>query len=288
MMSGHAYNHTLQAHLASILLSQSSITQLCEIYEDGLHGERCMADAVQDPRVVTLDQPFIQKVLGEYESPALDPLSLYFPTGSTFHPARIHRRLIPTSGDHQKETAFISCKWRHSICKSVHLKLCTLQDRHRQGWIPFLHRGRLLYHPMQRHALGCVWSDMTTEQVSGRLTWECRITKNTLAKWVCVSLYCTPTEEPIGSQAEFSEQYCGACHHNDLRPAQQTDLGQVMWSTEAHLLLYGHYHGDLISLYSGITGDSSVNWQNVEDVGQQLQQPVVEKSFAASKNEEKG
>ena len=120
--------------------------------------------------------------------------------------------------------------------------------------------------------------------------WECGITKNTLAKWVCVSLYspCTPTKEPNGSQAESSEQYCGACHHNDLRPAQQTDLGQVMWSTEAHLLLYGHYHGDLISLYSGITGDSSVNWQNTEEVGQQLQQPVVEKSFAASKNEEKG
>ena len=61
MISGHAYNHTLQAHLASILLSQSSITQLCEIYEDGLNGERCVADAVQDPGVVTLDQQFMQK-----------------------------------------------------------------------------------------------------------------------------------------------------------------------------------------------------------------------------------
>ena len=53
MMSGHAYNHTLQTHfltqraLSSILLSQSSIAQLYKIYEDGLHGERCMADVVQ-------------------------------------------------------------------------------------------------------------------------------------------------------------------------------------------------------------------------------------------------
>ena len=61
MMSGHAYNHTLQAHLASILLSQNSITQLSEIYEDGLHGEICMADAVQAPGVVTLDQQFMKK-----------------------------------------------------------------------------------------------------------------------------------------------------------------------------------------------------------------------------------
>ena len=59
MMSGRAYNHTLQAHLASILLSQSSITQLCEIYEDGLHGEIYMTDAVQAPGVVTLDQQFM-------------------------------------------------------------------------------------------------------------------------------------------------------------------------------------------------------------------------------------
>ena len=87
--------------------------------------------------------------------------------------------------------------------------------------------------------LGGVWSDMTTEQVSVRLTRECRITENTLAKWVCVSLYtpCTPTEEPNGSQAESSEQYCEACHHKDLRPTQHTDLGRFMWSSEAHLLL---------------------------------------------------
>ena len=128
---------------------------------------------------------------------------------------------------------------------------------------------------------GGVWSDMTTEQVSGRLTWECKITENTLPKWVCVSLYtpCIPTEEPNGSQAESSEKYCEACHHKDLRPAQQADLWQFMWSIEAHLLLYGHHHGDLVSLSSGITGDSSVNWQNAEDVGQQLQQQVVRKKF---------
>ena len=67
MMSGHAYDPTLQAHsqtqqaLAASILSQSSITQFCKIYEDGLYGEICMADAVQDPGVVTLDQQFMQK-----------------------------------------------------------------------------------------------------------------------------------------------------------------------------------------------------------------------------------
>ena len=67
MILGHAYNHTLRVHfltqqaLASILLSQSSITELCKIYEDGMHDGRCMTDAVQGPWVVTLDQQFMQK-----------------------------------------------------------------------------------------------------------------------------------------------------------------------------------------------------------------------------------
>ena len=67
MMSGHAYKHTLRAHFptqqasTSILLSQSSVTQICKIYEDGQHGERCMANAVQEPGVVTRDQQFMQK-----------------------------------------------------------------------------------------------------------------------------------------------------------------------------------------------------------------------------------
>ena len=95
-------------------------------------------------------------------------------------------------------------------------------------------------------------------------------------------------EEPNGSQAESSGQYCEACHHKDLRLAQQADLGQFMWSIEAHLLIYVHYHRDIVSLSSGITGDSSVNCHNAEEVGQQLPQQVVAKSFAASKNEEEG
>ena len=77
-----------------------------------------------------------------------------------------------------------------------HLKMCTLQDEHGHGWIPFLHRGRLLYHPMQGQVLGGVWSDMTTKQVltrtkmvSGGLTWGCKITEKTLAKLACASLY---------------------------------------------------------------------------------------------------
>ena len=68
MISGHAYNRALRAHfltqqaLASILskssdvLDETEVAQLCKLYEDVRHGEHCIADAVEDPAVVSLDQ----------------------------------------------------------------------------------------------------------------------------------------------------------------------------------------------------------------------------------------
>ena len=45
-----------------------------------------------------------------------------------------------------------------------HLKMCTLQDGHGQGLIPFSHRGRLLYHSMHQQVLGwgLVWHNHKT------------------------------------------------------------------------------------------------------------------------------
>ena len=68
MISGHTCNRALWAHfltqqaLASILFKSSDVldgtevAHLCKLYEDVLHGEHCIADAVEDPAVVTLDQ----------------------------------------------------------------------------------------------------------------------------------------------------------------------------------------------------------------------------------------
>ena len=97
---------------------------------------------------------------------------------------------------------------------------------------------------------------------------------------------CTPIEKLNGIQAESSEQCCEASNHKNLRSTQQADLGQFMWSIQAHLLLYGHHHSDLVSLSYDMTGDSEVNCHNAEEVAQQPQQHVIGKHFAASKNEE--
>ena len=172
---------------------------------------------------------------------------------------------------------------------------------HGHEWIPGLHRERLLHHPAQRQVLEqcLVWYDqvlMRARKVSGGLTRGRGITESTLAKWVCALPLCIPLctagEELAGSHTESSEQHSKASDHQDLRPAQQTcdqaDLEQFIQWLEAHPPFSGHYGGELVSLSTGITGDSSVTCHNAKEVGQQLQQQMVGKSFADVKMNRRG
>ena len=120
-------------------------------------------------------------------------------------------------------------------------------------------------------------------KVSGGLTRGRGITESTLAKWVCALPLCIPLctagEEFAGSHTESSEQHSKASDHQDLRPAQQArdqaDLEHFIQWLEAHPPFSGHYGGELVSLSTGITGDSSVTCHNAKEVGQQLQQQMV-------------
>ena len=89
-----------------------------------------------------------------------------FFTGSPFHPVRTHKRLVPTSGEHQKETAFISCNWppsSHKIGASIsphdsHPIRCTLA---RMNPIPYTEK-RLFTIRSSDRFWGAVWSDHRT------------------------------------------------------------------------------------------------------------------------------
>ena len=137
---------------------------------------------------------------------------------------------------------------------------------------------------------------MRAMKVSGGLTRGRGITESTLAKWVCALPLCIPlrtaSEEFAGSHTESSEQHSKASDHQDLRPAQQArdqaDLEQFIQGLEAHPPFSGHYGCELVSLSTGITGDSSVTCHNAKEVGQQLKQQMVGKSFADVKMNRKG
>ena len=127
-----------------------------------MHG-RCCTGLTSGYPGSTIYAKCVLTLLPGYESPALGPVFLYFPTGSTFHPVRMHMRLVPTSGDHQRKRLHLFHASGHmhysKLVHLYHLKMCTLQDGHGQGRIPFSHRGKLLYDLMHRQVLGCclVW-----------------------------------------------------------------------------------------------------------------------------------
>ena len=127
---------------------------------------------------------------------------------------------------------------------------------------------------------GGVWSDMATEQVSGRITWECRITENTLAKW-CVS-FCihrvSQMRSPMAARLSLLSSI--------VRHVTWDQPNKQIWGSScgASKLIYCSM-GIIMAisfhcLAYGITGDSSVNCQYAEEVGQQLQQPMVGKKVS--------
>ena len=134
-------------------LATKPITQLCKIYEDGLHDGKCMKDAVQDLGVVTLDQQFVQKCAWQhcypgYENPALCRAFLYFPTGSTFHPVGMQRRLVPTSGDRITRTRmylYHASGYIHyaKLVHLYHLQMFTLQDMDKDEFHSYTEEGFL-------------------------------------------------------------------------------------------------------------------------------------------------
>ena len=79
------------------------------------------------------------------ENPAMSLVFLHYIIGLIFHAVRTHRSLVPTPGDHQKETAFIYATGHLYFAKSAHLyhqKMCTQHGGHGQCWISVLHRER--------------------------------------------------------------------------------------------------------------------------------------------------
>ena len=180
MTSGHAYNHTMWDHfptqqaLASILLSQRSITQLCKIYEDVLHDEGCMADAVQDPgsniyvktySVVTL-LPWIRtpsfessfsilfhyfKILSSKKAQDIGPYIWRSPESDFIHFMQVATFIM--------ENWCIYTIWRYAPYRMGTGKDEFHSDTTEEGFIAIQCNNRFW---------GGVWSDMTIEQILAR------------------------------------------------------------------------------------------------------------------------
>ena len=317
MLSGHAFNRALRAHfltqqaLAAILFKDSAIlneneaTHLRETYEDVLRGESSIKDAVQDPMVDILTQRITALLDNTATRDRTAKLWVQY-----FHTVTLVRQFIRSerTGDWylhletiRKMLPLFHASGHLHYAKAAHLyhqEMCSLHDiMDKEEFQAYTQKGYFTIRRSDRFWAG-VWSDMTIEQVlmramkvSGGLTRGRGITESTLAKWVralplCIPL-CTAVEEFAGSHAESSEQHCEVSAHRDLRPAQQArdqvDLEVFISWLEAHPPFCGLYDGELVSLSTGVIGDSSINCYKAEEVGLQLQQQMVGNNFAEVK-----
>ena len=267
-ISGHAYNRALRAYfltqqaLASILfkssdvLDETEVAQLCKLYEDVLHGEHCVADAVEDPAVVSLDQR-MKDMLGKIAT--LDKTAQLWV--QYFSIVTLVRNFIQSerTGDWplhldtvRKMLPFFHVLGHLHYAKSAHLyhqEMCSLHDvMDKNEFQAYTEKGFFTIRRRDRFWSG-VWSDMTIEQVlmramkvSGGLTRGWGIIESTLAKRVCALPLCIPlctaVEEFAGSHTESSGQHSKASDHQDLRTAQQAcdqeNLERFIQWLEAH------------------------------------------------------
>ena len=215
----------------------------------------------------------------------------------------MHRRLVPTSGDHitRKRLHLFHASGRIHYVKLVHLyhlKMCTLQDGHRQGWIPFLYRGRLFYHPMQQQVLGwrLVWYDPRTgiDMHKNGFWWAhmklLNYREHSGKGCVCQFIYHLVTQlmSPMTARLSLLSSIVG---HVTTKAWDQPS--KQIWGSSCRAL-------KLIYCFMGIIMAISFHCLLVflviphwivtmqRGVGQQLQQQVVGKGFAASKTEVEG
>ena len=187
MISGHAYNRALRAHfltqqvLASILfkssdvLDETEVAQLCKLYEDVLHGEHCIADAVEDPAVVSLDQR-MKDMLGKIAT--LDKTAQlwvqYFSTVTMVWNFIWSERTgdWPLHLDTIRKMLPFFHAWGHlHYAKSAHLyhrEMCSLHDvMDMNEFQAYTEKGFFTIRCSDRF-WSSVWSDMTIEQVLKR------------------------------------------------------------------------------------------------------------------------
>lgn len=140
-----------------------------------------------------------------------------------------------------------------------------------------------------------IWTDMTIEQVlmramkvQGGLTRGCGITDSTLVYFISALPAYVPIMDALenvsGNASVSSEQHIASkdCKEH-LSSCQERDASYlkkfINW-LHTHNPFNPNYQSPLISVYSGISADETINCDQAEEIGSKLQRNVVGKNFA--------
>ena len=127
--------------------------------------------------------------------------------------------------------------------------------------------------------------------LQGRITRGCGITYTALVYFICALPPCIPIMEALenisGTSSASSEQHVAYKDHKELRPACQnrdaTDLVKFISWPKTHNPFDPKYQTKLISVFSGMSTDETINCDRADEVGSELQKAMVGKKFAELK-----
>lgn len=140
-----------------------------------------------------------------------------------------------------------------------------------------------------------VWSDMTIEQVlmksmkvQGGLVTGRGITEATLVQFICALPPCIPIMEAVekvaGISSSSSEQHMQHRDHKELGVARQirdaADLKKFLNWLNTHDPFDPNLQPHLVSVFSGLSADSTINCDNASEIGSRLQQECIGENFA--------
>ena len=140
-----------------------------------------------------------------------------------------------------------------------------------------------------------VWTDMTIEQVlmrmmkvQGGLTRGRGISKSTLVYFISALPHCIPLMEAIeeltGVSCATTDQHTVYKQHKELRETRQrkdaTDLSKFIDWLDVHNPFELKNNSKLMSVFTGLSADDSINCDKAYGIGLRLQMDMVGENFA--------
>ena len=298
MVSGHSYSRALRAHILSIqaiacvlltspgVLDEVDTETLKHLWDDLLHEHISLQQTVSSKEVIQLSHILEQELQKMRDLGRTAKLWIqHFDRVLTL----LHFIRAERTGD-----------WALHI-ESV-LKM--LPKFHAAGHIPYaksahIYPQRLLpdddfkkYTAQGYFTIGRtnkfwsgIWTDMTIEQVlmkmmkvQGGLTRGRGIMQSTLVYFISALPPCIPIMEALeklsGLSLASSEQHKEYKDHKELRPACQErdakDLSKFVSWLKAHNPFDEKYKDKLISVFTGITADDTIDCDRADEVGSKL------------------
>jgi hypothetical protein len=319
MLDGHSYSralrlHTLTAQAIITLLFQTSgalddvdVTGLNQIWSDLMDEKKGMSDVMSDPIIVQLTNTMRQMYqINSLKSRTarlwiqyLDQVSLMmqFVRAERSGCFSLHLHTIA------KMQPYLNAAGHLAYAKSTQIYLQAMDDLEGkmplEDWEKFVGDGYFTIRRTSKFWSG-VWTDMTIEQVlmramktTGGLTRGRGITDSTLAQWVCAVPLCIPmceaVEELSGIHAETSDQHCLHKDHAELGQSRQSqdesDRKKLVGWLRAHNPF--EYKDKLVSIFTGVEADSSINCDNAVTIGSELHKQMMGQNFADLKLQQK-